>query len=140
MRAWLRLWLAALVVAALSLPACRKSSSVAPLTPPPPSAYEGTLDFVGPNRIEGWAWDRRRPQEPVSVDIYDGATLLATVVADKHRADLSKVGKGDGKHGFKIDTPPGLRDGKEHSIRAVVSGTQTELKKSPKTVTLPAKP
>jgi hypothetical protein len=139
MRALLRLRLAAIVVAA-ALPGCHKSSAVAPLTPPPPSAYEGTLDIVGPHRIEGWAWDRRRPQEPVSVDIYDGTALLATVVADKPRADLSKAGKGDGNHGFKIVTPPGLRDGKEHTIRAVVSGTQAELKMSPKTVTLPAKP
>jgi hypothetical protein len=140
MRASLRLWLAALAVAAASLPGCRRSPSVELPTQPPPSAYEGTLDIVGPHRIEGWAWDRRRPQEPVSVGIYDGATLLVTVVADKHRADLSKGGKGDGNHGFKVDTPPALRDGKEHTVRALISGTQTELKKSPKTITLPAKP
>lgn len=93
----------------------------------------GTLDVVNQNFIEGWVWNRDQPNETVKVDLFDGTTLLGTVPADIFRKDLLKNGIGDGKHSFKYPTPVTLKDGKPHTIRAVISGAKTELRGSPKT-------
>jgi hypothetical protein len=97
------------------------------------SKLEGHLDIVGGEEIAGWAWDPKKPDTPVKVDVYDGDTLLATVVADQFREDLLKEKIGNGKHGFSIATPAKLKDGKGHTIRVLISGTKTELNDSPKT-------
>jgi hypothetical protein len=70
------------------------------------------------------------------VDIYDGETLLATVEAKQFRKDLRDAGIGSGQHGFEYAIPEALRDGKEHTIRVLFSGTDVDLIGSPMTVTL----
>jgi hypothetical protein len=101
--------------------------------------FEGTLDFVGKHRIEGWAWDPKRPNTPVQVDLYDGDTKLATIEADRFRKDVASAKKGDGKHAFYLFPPASLNDGKAHTIRAKIAGTSVELKKSPITFTFESK-
>ena len=88
----------------------------------------GSLDRVGCERIEGWAWDRQEPDTPIAVEIYDGETLVVTVTADRPRQDLVKARKGNGRHGFVIKTPPSLRDGKSHEIHARIADGRIELK------------
>jgi hypothetical protein len=107
--------------------------------PSPPSARStGFLGFVNFAQVAGWAWDPAQPDTPIGVDIYDNDSLLITVPADKFRNDLAKFA-GNGKHGFHYAIPPEIRDGKEHVIRAKITGTQIELKNSPKKVTLKPK-
>jgi hypothetical protein len=96
------------------------------------SVPAGSLDLVSADTIGGWAWDEKRPANPVKVDIYDGDILLATVPAVRFRQDLVEVGIGNGRRGFMYATPHGLKDGKDHTIRVKVSGTDTELAGSPK--------
>ena len=103
-------------------------------------AYEGSLHYKDSTSFRGWAWDRLRPDSAVNVDIYDGATFLATVVADVLRPDLARAGKGDGRHGFVYRIPGALRDGRPHSIRARISGTALELKCSPDPFTFSSSP
>ncbi len=43
--------------------------------------YNGNHDVGSCTTIAGWAWDSNQPTAPVSVDIYDGNTKLATVEA-----------------------------------------------------------
>ncbi len=95
------------------------------------TGFEGALHYKDPKTFRGWAWDRRAPDLPVKVDIYDGETLLGTVTSDVYRPDLLKAGKGDGKHGFVYPIPSGLRDGRPHLIRARISGTKFELRRNP---------
>jgi hypothetical protein len=97
---------------------------------PPPD--KGNLAFVNDKTIEGWAWNRADPEGTVKVDLFDGETLLGTVVADRFRQDLLEVGVGDGRHGFRFPTPDVLKDGEPHSVRAIISGTEIELGGSPK--------
>lgn len=104
----------------------------------PGKRSHGVLDVVDSNHITGWARDPEQPNHPVSVDILDNDKLLATVPADQFRKDLVKLG-GSGKHRFLHRIPASLKDGQEHVIRVKISGTNIELRNSPKTVTLKAK-
>lgn len=117
----------------LFLSACSKTES-----PPGEGPPTGSLDNADSKVIQGWAWDPQRPDESIEVDIYDGKSLLGKVSADRFRKDLVENGKGNGRHGFLFPTPASLKDGRPHSIRAMISGTEIELKKSPKKVNFPS--
>jgi hypothetical protein len=99
-----------------------------------PAKMVGSLDPVECQGLHGWAWDPKRPNDPVKVDIYDGDHLVTTLVADKFRKDLAEVGIGDGKHSFEMVLPKELIDGKSHSIRAKFSGKEVDLPLSPQTL------
>jgi hypothetical protein len=99
----------------------------------PPTAA-GSLDRVGCERIEGWAWDPQHPDTPVTVELYDGEKLVATVMADRLRRDLVRNRKGDGRHGFAFDTPTSVKNGATHQIHAKVAGLGIELNKSPQEI------
>jgi hypothetical protein len=92
--------------------------------------YEGFIDEVSCDVVRGWAWDPTRPDAPLTIELYDGNRLLKTVVADQLRPDLADGGKGNGKHMFREATPKEFKDGKMHTVRAVVKGTTHELKPS----------
>ncbi|RRA99984.1 FG-GAP-like repeat-containing protein [Larkinella rosea] len=101
-----------------------------------PSLVSGSFDgFVygaDCSTFRGWAWDRNKPNTAVSVDILDGPTVIATVVADVFRQDLQTAGKGNGKHAFSWSIPNSLKDGLAHNLSARVSGSSFLLKDSPK--------
>jgi hypothetical protein len=103
---------------------------------PQAGGYEGFIDEVSCNVVRGWAWDPSRPDAPVTIELHDGNRLLKTIVADQLRPDLRDLGKGNGKHMFHEATPAELKDGKMHSIRAVIKGTTHELKPSAGTAAL----
>lgn len=118
----------ALVVTALSV----VFASPADSTPPASTQFEGSFDKLEVASVGGWAWDGARPNVAIKVEIYDGATLLATVTADGLRTDLKSAGKGDGKHAFNYALPLTLRDGQSHTISVRFAGTASELPGSPK--------
>jgi hypothetical protein len=109
-----------------------------PQEPEVSPAAAGSLDRVGCERIEGWAWDPQQPETPIMVELYDGETLLATVIANRSRPDLVRNEKGDGRHGFVFKTPGSLRDGMTHQIHAKAAGPGSELNKSPQELSCPA--
>jgi hypothetical protein len=106
--------------------------SQAPTVQADPASVEGYLDAVSADVIAGWAMDKTKPANPVTVELYDGDALLASIPASEFRQDLLGAGKGDGYHGFKVPTPASLKDGKAHSVHARCAGV--ELKSSPRTV------
>jgi len=92
----------------------------------PAHAYQGFLDGAGCNVIAGWAWDGNNPNTTVSVDIYDGSTLVvAAVPAGMYREDLLNV-LASPNHGFSYPTPASLKNG-AHSINVKVAGTQVAI-------------
>ncbi|GEM_PF-4876873 len=105
----------------------------------PASGPEGSLELADGKMIAGWVYDPARPNEPLTVDICDGTTVLTTVAAKEFRGDLKQTGKGDGKHFFMLQTPDAFKDGKAHWIRATVSEAHFELSGSPKSVVVPAR-
>ena len=103
------------------------------LTPVP--AYAGYLDNATCRSVSGWAADKNRLGQSISVNIYDGATLLATVTANQSRPDVGAILGDNGLHGFSYSLPATLSDGKAHTIRAVYETSTTDLAASPKTLT-----
>jgi hypothetical protein len=106
-------------------------------TPAATAQFEGSFDKLEVVSLGGWAWDKTQPNVAIKVEIYDGATLLATVIAQGFRADLQSAGKGDGKHAFNYALPPNLRDGQSHTISVKYSGTDSDLPGSPRTLPFP---
>ncbi len=100
-------------------------------------AAVGTLDRANCQRIEGWAWDPGQPETRLAVDLYDGETLVATVIADPFRQDLLRNKKGDGEHAFVFDTPVSIQDAKVHEIHAKIAGSRRDLNRSPKAIECP---
>jgi hypothetical protein len=98
---------------------------------------DGVHGSADANAVAGWAWDPSQPDTPISVDIYDGDRLIATVVADKFTDALVKEGIGNGKHVFAYFYPPSMKDGKEHTFRVRVAGSDIDLRQTPRTVTIP---
>ena len=116
----------------------RRPGSPAPPEPPAiRSMAGGFLERVGCERIDGWAWDEQQPDTPIAVEIYDGATLLMTVTADRLRSDLVAARKGNGRHSFVVTTPPSLKDGQTHEIHAKIAEWGIELERSPQSLQCP---
>ena len=122
------LGLCAIVIAAL---ANSPAPAQAALKPPTPS-YSGALERADCGFITGLAYDANAPENTVSVDIYDGSNLVATVLANRFRRDLSDQGWENPFHGFLLSTPASLADGNIHSIYANFAGTGIGLSGSPK--------
>jgi len=118
-------------------PAVRSATPSTTQKPAPTAQFEGSLDKVEIGSLGGWAWDAAQPNTAIKVDIYDGATLLSTVVAGEFREDLKSAGKRDGKHAFNYALPLTLRDGQSHTISVRFAGSPTELPGSPKTLLFP---
>ncbi len=112
-------------------------------TPPPtsggsgPGSYEGYLDVVNCSTIQGWVWDRNRPNTPIALEFLDGNTVVGAVDANIFRQDLKNANKGNGIHGYIFTVPASLKDGQNHSISGRVPGGNFTLKWSPKILNCP---
>jgi hypothetical protein len=95
---------------------------------------QGYVDTLACTMISGWAWDSAHPDTSVKVDVYDSDVLLLTAPADWFRGDLLDDHIGDGKYGFVIAPPPGLKDGRSHTIHVKISGSDADLNGSPQAV------
>lgn len=90
-------------------------SDVEPLTNPG-TDYIGHVDSANCYAIHGWAADRNRLNTSISVSLYDGDTLITTLLANQLRPDVNAY-LGDGApHGFTIPIPASLRNETAHSI------------------------
>ena len=99
------------------------------------SSYTGWFDRAGCDALSGWAADKGKLNQPISVDILDGATLLTTVVANGSRGDVGGVLGDNGLHGFSVATPAALMDGKAHSMQVRYSGSTQFVENSPQALT-----
>lgn len=143
-------FLALLLAASALLPGCyrisptQQAATSAPSTPRVVSGSkeDGNHDVPPESLVStltsGWAWDPSRPDTPISVDIYDGDRLIRTVLADKFSPALVRAGIGNGKHGFAFNYPSEMHDGKEHTIRVRISGSNIDLRQTPRTVVISA--
>ncbi|WP_171062833.1 putative Ig domain-containing protein [Larkinella sp. C7] len=95
-------------------------------------SFDGFIYGADCATFRGWAWDRNKPNTVLSIDILDGANVIATLMADQFRQDLVNAGKGNGKHAFIWSIPEILKDGLPHNLSARVTGNSFVLKDSPK--------
>jgi GT2 family glycosyltransferase len=91
-----------------------------------------SADWTG---IRGWVWDPQEPQKRVALELLDGNTALATVVADDYRADLEQAGIGDGRHGFSISFNETLLPYARHVLHLRPVGAKDELASFPLVLT-----
>jgi len=70
--------------------------------PLPTPDIRGFVDSVTGNQIDGWAFEPTQPTERVVVELRLDGAVVATSVADRHRADLIRAGIGDAFHGFRF--------------------------------------
>ena len=96
----------------------------------------GSVDRADRDLIAGWAWEKARPNNPASVEIYDGDKLLATLPADVLRDDLKAAHIGNGAHSFAYPNPFGASALGMHTTHVRIAGKQFELPGSPKILTL----
>lgn len=96
-----------------------------------PVAIEGVVDLLDAGRLQGWVWNRLKPELVITVDIFDGANLLGRASGDQPRDDLRRAEKRGGQCGFSFELPSSLLDMKLHVIRVLMSGTSLELHNSP---------
>jgi hypothetical protein len=107
-----------------------------PATP----VYAGYIDMADCNSIAGWAADRNRLNSSINVSLYDGNTLLTTVLANQLRPDVGAYLKDNGLHGFTFPVPAALKNGQAHSINVRFESSATGLPSSPKAITCTTSP
>jgi hypothetical protein len=89
--------------------------------------YVGFLDVANCSVIKGWAADANNLNQSLSVDIWNGSSLLTTVSANQYRPDIATYLHDNGDHGFNFSTPATLQDGGSHTLTAKVAGTTSAL-------------
>ncbi|WP_086612073.1 Hint domain-containing protein [Acetobacter indonesiensis] len=76
---------------------------------------DGCLDEVTRDRVAGWAWNPKTPDEPVALQILDNGQLIASVLANGLRPDVKATGR-NVRCGFDILLPGGLSPFTRHVI------------------------
>lgn len=88
--------------------------------------YNGQHGGTTCGSISGWALDTTRPNEPISVDIYDGSTKRGTVTANQcmvFRCDI-----------FSYSPSSAFKDGTYHTVRVRYANTNIDLSDTPQSL------
>ena len=98
------------------------------ISPAPATAYRvnssltsysnpvGYLDGANCDAIWGWAFEPNQINTPISVDVYDGNKIIATVLANQLRPDVGTALGDNGLHGFSYVVTQDLKVGRLPSI------------------------
>ncbi|EKT4484718.1 glycosyltransferase family 2 protein [Pseudomonas putida] len=78
------------------------------------SAVTSQIWHTGGLRVGGWAWDPRSPRRHVEITVREGDKILCTTACNIHNQALAYRETSD--HGFAIDLPWELADGKVHVL------------------------
>jgi GT2 family glycosyltransferase len=97
----------------------------------PPSAVASHVFGDGALRLHGWVYDMSNATRQLQVRAYAGDRLLAITRADLEHPSMRA--QEVGPHGFDLDLPLDLADGKVHTVRVVDEDGQA-LNGSPLTV------
>lgn len=107
--------------------------TVMPPAAPAASLY-GCLDVVTRDRLAGWALDSAHPDKPVALQILDNGTPFASLLANRHRADLAEAGVGSGRHGFDLLIPGGMSPFVRHVIEVRAEADGAAVPGSPRVI------
>src|SRR5438132_7589764 len=98
-------------------------------------SLRSNIDYADWSGIKGWIWDSTEPEKAVALELLDGDSVLATVVASEHRPDLIDAGIGDGRHGFTIGFTETLLPFARHVLHLRPVGSTAELPSFPMVLT-----
>ncbi|PZQ14191.1 MAG: hypothetical protein DI565_12210 [Ancylobacter novellus] len=83
--------------------------------------FIGGVTFIAKaGHIEGWVFDKERPERPVTVDLIVDGRRVARDLANLTTPNM--VGSTGERHGFRIQVPNAFVDGSEHSFEVLVDG------------------
>lgn len=102
------------------------------------SEYFGRFEYASCSTVSGWVWDKSYPNTPLTIELVEGNTVVATGVADQLKQTLADQGYGSGKYGFSILFPASLKNGQSHQLSVRAKGTSYVLVDSPKSITCAA--
>lgn len=88
---------------------------------------EGFVDRVLAGEVQGWAFDPNKPARRVHITARHEGEIIAETLADLPRKDLTRGGKGDGKHGFNLRIPAGFLDGSPRRLRIEAASGRTRV-------------
>ncbi|MCF2504696.1 T9SS type A sorting domain-containing protein [Dyadobacter sp. CY107] len=103
------------------------ASAVVPL-------YVGNFQTADCNQIVGWVWDKNGPDKALTVELFEGNVIHATVMSNIYRSDLKTAGIGTGNYGFNFPLPATLKDGQAHQLGVRVKDGNYTLSGSPKSI------
>lgn len=83
-------------------------------SPAEPAPAASQVWHTGGLKVSGWAFDAADPNRAVEITVRKGTEVLATVIADRLHHSLTH--KASRKHGFELDLPWALADGKVHTL------------------------
>jgi hypothetical protein len=109
----------------------REIAQLLPVTDVMAPQYEGSIDEMRDGVISGWARDGARPDIALTVELLDSGETVSRVRADGFREDLLAAGKGAGRHSYRLPLPTSLLDGRGHSLRVRITGSEFELPNGP---------
>jgi glycosyltransferase involved in cell wall biosynthesis len=113
------------------LDAAVSAATVAATSSAAPAPWRGKLEILTRQRIEGWAWDERTPDAPLGLVVLDNGAVIARVLANRYRRDLSAAGIGAGRHAFAVHIPGGLSPLTRHVIQVIGEADGCEMPTSP---------
>ncbi len=96
----------------------------------PSMLIDGAVVLCANGNFEGWVWNKFRPNEAISVGLFNGENLLVTALADKYDARLASEGVGSGAHAFAL-RPPAFFDGEPRMLSVKALPSCVELAGSP---------
>jgi hypothetical protein len=68
----------------------------------------GRIDAIDGGMVFGWAYDESHPEDRLEVRILHAGQEIGRVTADRPRADLQRLGVGQGAYAFACALPEGL--------------------------------
>ncbi|RRB07836.1 hypothetical protein [Larkinella rosea] len=95
-------------------------------------SFDGFVYGADCSTFRGWAWDRKKPNTPLTVEFYRdrSGTVLGSTIANIYRQDRKDAGKGNASHAYNFSPPGSVTSGA--LIRARVLGSTYELKRGVK--------
>ena len=100
-------------------------------TAPHDRPLQGYIDEASSTRITGWVWNPQLPESPIALELVDGNTRLARVMADSYRSDLQQAVIGDGRHAFAVSLGEELLPAARHVLHLRCAETGMEVPGSP---------
>ncbi len=106
----------------------QRIAGVAPLAAAP-GALSGHVERLEDGVLEGWVMDAANPTTPVELEVLVDGEIVATVLANRYRADLDHAGYAGGRGGFTVAMPASAESLAQVEVRRASDGGQVAAPK-----------
>jgi len=93
--------------------------------------FIGHFDYLGSKTIQGWAYNKSSPGEPVIVSIYIDEKKVTEVLSNEYREDIREYGIGNGNHSFSYCLPNGITINEKSKVEVYINGNEFLLPGNP---------